>query len=44
MCKSVKMKEIINFIYERAKYPREKQKKIVYSPPDPEGIKNCNME
>lgn len=44
MCKSVKLKEIINFIYERAKTPREKQRKIIYSVPDLDGVKNCNME
>ncbi|KAL4512147.1 hypothetical protein ABPG72_005149 [Tetrahymena utriculariae] len=44
MCKTVKLKDIINFTYERAKFPREKQTKIVYSKPDPDGVKNCNME
>jgi len=44
MVKSVKLKEIINFIYERAKTPREKQPKIDYAAPDPEGVKNCNLE
>ena len=44
MVKSVKLKEIIDFIYERAKTPREKQPKIDYAAPDPEGVKNCNLE
>lgn len=44
MCKSVKLQDIINFTYERAKNPRPIAPKIEYVAPDPEGVVQCNME